>query len=107
MQAETPSANRLEPIKLLLLKSFRKKVSEHNSTATSNTTASGFAFANMFAFEYPATPPPHPKPKTAIRPIFWFSLILLMMSASKPVSYTHLRAHETDSYLVCRLLLEK
>ena len=22
-----------------------------------------------------------------------------------PVSYTHLRAHETDSYLVCRLLL--
>ena len=27
--------------------------------------------------------------------------------ASLPVSYTHLRAHETDSYLVCRLLLEK
>ena len=25
----------------------------------------------------------------------------------KTVSYTHLRAHETDSYLVCRLLLEK
>src|SRR5665647_3667375 len=24
--------------------------------------------------------------------------------ASDPVSYTHLRAHETDSYLVCRLL---
>ena len=24
-----------------------------------------------------------------------------------PVSYTHLRAHETDSYLVCRLMLEK
>src|SRR5665647_3809373 len=24
-----------------------------------------------------------------------------------PVSYTHLRAHETDSYVVCRLLLEK
>src|SRR5680860_1531343 len=29
------------------------------------------------------------------------------MSGSTPVSYTHLRAHETDSYLVCRLLLEK
>src|SRR5665647_1377915 len=28
-------------------------------------------------------------------------------AALKPVSYTHLRAHETDSYLVCRLLLEK
>src|SRR5665647_3722154 len=28
-------------------------------------------------------------------------------SALRAVSYTHLRAHETDSYLVCRLLLEK
>src|SRR5450756_2468447 len=28
-------------------------------------------------------------------------------SASKPVSYTHLRAHETRHDLVCRLLLEK
>src|SRR5680860_1703148 len=28
-------------------------------------------------------------------------------NCSPPVSYTHLRAHETDSYLVCRLLLEK
>ena len=27
--------------------------------------------------------------------------------AAVTVSYTHLRAHETDSYLVCRLLLEK
>src|SRR5665647_888478 len=30
-----------------------------------------------------------------------------IMYPMKPVSYTHLRAHETDSYLVCRLLLEK
>ena len=29
------------------------------------------------------------------------------MCSVAPVSYTHLRAHETDSYLVCRLLLEK
>src|SRR5680860_1242770 len=28
-------------------------------------------------------------------------------SSIRAVSYTHLRAHETDSYLVCRLLLEK
>ena len=28
-------------------------------------------------------------------------------SSDMSVSYTHLRAHETDSYLVCRLLLEK
>ena len=26
---------------------------------------------------------------------------------ANPVSYTHLRAHETRSNLVCRLLLEK
>src|SRR5665647_3046533 len=28
-----------------------------------------------------------------------------LMSHYMAVSYTHLRAHETDSYLVCRLLL--
>src|SRR5664279_5990526 len=31
----------------------------------------------------------------------------LLGNSIVPVSYTHLRAHETDSYLVCRLLLEK
>ena len=31
----------------------------------------------------------------------------LAMDGSKAVSYTHLRAHETLRYLVCRLLLEK
>src|SRR5680860_1654677 len=30
-----------------------------------------------------------------------------LLDALEAVSYTHLRAHETDSYLVCRLLLEK
>ena len=38
-------------------------------------------------------------------------IVLFRMNSSlfslTPVSYTHLRAHETDSYLVCRLLLEK
>ena len=29
------------------------------------------------------------------------------MTGIEPVSYTHLRAHETRSNLVCRLLLEK
>src|SRR5665647_3785955 len=32
---------------------------------------------------------------------------LRVVPEDEPVSYTHLRAHETDSYLVCRLLLEK
>ena len=31
----------------------------------------------------------------------------LMMKYIYPVSYTHLRAHETGRNLVCRLLLEK
>src|SRR5680860_1714858 len=34
----------------------------------------------------------------------WYGLV---ESVFMSVSYTHLRAHETDSYLVCRLLLEK
>ena len=34
-------------------------------------------------------------------------LRLLKLPAPTPVTYTPLRAHETDSYLVCRLLLEK
>ena len=35
------------------------------------------------------------------------SIGLILENFSNAVSYTHLRAHETDSYLVCRLLLEK
>ena len=33
--------------------------------------------------------------------------LAIAVAIAIPVSYTHLRAHETDSYLVCRLLLEK
>src|SRR5680860_343915 len=31
---------------------------------------------------------------------------IFLTAKTEPVSYTHLRAHETDSYIVCRLLLE-
>src|SRR5678815_6041650 len=34
-------------------------------------------------------------------------LSLLYTNDMEPVSYTHLRAHETPEHLVCRLLLEK
>src|SRR5674536_55674 len=34
-------------------------------------------------------------------------LILRLARHTTPVSYTHLRAHETPEHLVCRLLLEK
>ena len=33
--------------------------------------------------------------------------ISLFNAGYDPVSYTHLRAHETPEHLVCRLLLEK
>src|SRR5680860_1847270 len=35
------------------------------------------------------------------------TIVLPYGTGQDAVSYTHLRAHETDSYLVCRLLLEK
>src|SRR5665647_1804030 len=45
-------------------------------------------------------------------PIIALAVSIIIMDATVvnvvlpvPVSYTHLRAHETDSYLVCRLLL--
>src|SRR5665647_3812611 len=39
--------------------------------------------------------------------VYWIPLFLLLQEYGfEAVSYTHLRAHETDSYLVCRLLLE-
>src|SRR5680860_1261604 len=37
----------------------------------------------------------------------WYAAVRATSHAPWSVSYTHLRAHETDSYLVCRLLLEK
>ena len=43
---------------------------------------------------------------TPILPLSSFFLCFSLFSLS-PVSYTHLRAHETLRYLVCRLLLEK
>ena len=39
--------------------------------------------------------------------IFWFGLSFISATTILPVSYTHLRAHETVLDLVCRLLLEK
>src|SRR5680860_1806513 len=47
-----------------------------------------------------ATPTTNPMMVAATTPMADTSRVLA-------VSYTHLRAHETDSYLVCRLLLEK
>ena len=40
-------------------------------------------------------------------PPILISLLILALLGWRPVSYTHLRAHETEADLVCRLLLEK
>ena len=44
--------------------------------------------------------------ENGVQPEIWQDVVE-ELTDTEPVSYTHLRAHETDSYLVCRLLLEK
>src|SRR5664279_2798057 len=46
--------------------------------------------------------PPRPDDRLAER-ILDERQVFVLLDAVEPVSYTHLRAHETDSYLVCRL----
>src|SRR5665647_3883420 len=47
-----------------------------------------------------------PERKKTLFMVIWIiqKLIIPIISYVAAVSYTHLRAHETDSYLVCRLL---
>ena len=42
-----------------------------------------------------------------IRVVTLLVMVLGVFALLQPVSYTHLRAHETRHDLVCRLLLEK
>ena len=44
---------------------------------------------------------------TALGVVVFFALTAKGKLIPGPVSYTHLRAHETEADLVCRLLLEK
>src|ERR1700676_1497258 len=57
-------------------------VKEHNSIATSKTTASGLAWATTFALAMPDTPPAQPRPHTGIRFMRGFNFNLLMSNAS-------------------------
>eukprot|EP01016_Furgasonia_blochmanni_P052980 TRINITY_DN8509_c0_g1_i18.p1 TRINITY_DN8509_c0_g1~~TRINITY_DN8509_c0_g1_i18.p1 ORF type:complete len:464 (+),score=125.31 TRINITY_DN8509_c0_g1_i18:163-1554(+) len=74
-------------------------------TATVNQPNTMHSFPNTFANTYPLQ----------LRFMQMEFICLHYVAAANPfssithspVSYTHLRAHETDSYLVCRLLLEK
>src|SRR5680860_1745170 len=45
--------------------------------------------------------------RLGVDPLLLYGTNIVKCPEIDPVSYTHLRAHETDSYLVCRLLLEK
>ena len=44
-------------------------------------------------------------PEPGLRPAV--AMLRTVLHLRLPVSYTHLRAHETPEHLVCRLLLEK
>src|SRR5665647_1901957 len=58
-------------------------------------------------FETETTYPNDPSPQEAkLNIAARLDLPLNGLARLRAVSYTHLRAHETDSYLVCRLLLE-
>src|SRR5678816_4256673 len=51
---------------------------------------------------------PHSRIVTLLPILFFFQIIEIpAIVFLGPVSYTHLRAHETPEHLVCRLLLEK
>src|SRR5665647_727412 len=85
-------------------------------TASQPATPAPTAAAELAMSGVPRAPAPPAEAKKGAASIDAFGLDLLR-NAGKPganlvlsptsiaVSYTHLRAHETDSYLVCRLLL--
>src|SRR5665647_3824171 len=64
------------------------------------------AFSSLLLLDYNADHDPASLAATC-HSIVFADFKLAYFAACLPVSYTHLRAHETDSYLVCRLLLEK
>ena len=45
--------------------------------------------------------------KRYLEKLLYIRHVIYMLKGEMAVSYTHLRAHETRSNLVCRLLLEK
>ena len=85
---------------VMLLESGRNK--EHAQTVVNKLLA---AFAHPFDLEGNVLHM-HPSIGTALYPEDGDDAAALLDHAD-PVSYTHLRAHETVLDLVCRLLLEK
>src|SRR5680860_1691820 len=65
-----------------------------------------FLFRLRFSIFFSTSSPPSRLPDAL--PYMYDSICAgSSLGTCETVSYTHLRAHETDSYLVCRLLLEK
>src|SRR5674476_1477327 len=94
---------------------FGNSVSQHhhsNSSMKTDTTKHLVLLQEPALLRAPRTQPPgssRKRPKTATSPwIRGHQVPLSVVDDSlRPVSYTHLRAHETGRNLVCRLLLEK
>src|SRR5450756_2713560 len=92
--------------------------SRSHSTASTSATASTLQTTSSTAASWPAQQRParsrHPTNSRPHIAPFWTripketsSQFTSVHACQAPVSYTHLRAHETRHDLVCRLLLEK
>src|SRR5664279_6059076 len=75
-----------------------------NSSRALDYLIGGYAINGTLSVE--AGLPYTPATPVAARTRIWkFAAPIPTVRLTTSVSYTHLRAHETDSYLVCRLLL--
>src|SRR5665648_1098812 len=94
-------------------------VNKNSSFAAVNngTTVAAVCIVSVSAFPVPGNDFIFRKPKSGIHGVIHYPTIIFKMTFCgfnfhffrifHPVSYTHLRAHETRHDLVCRLLLEK
>src|SRR5678816_3393353 len=76
---------------------------------STSTSQDNIDFMPILPFTSTSSPPdPLPTPSSVVTPSPATSAPRATTSPPPvPVSYTHLRAHETPEHLVCRLLLEK
>src|SRR5665648_233746 len=78
------------------------------SSAASEQIINGQLYLPIIcAVAAPASPPYGPVLLFTWKGVHPYSFQILVARSLQPVSYTHLRAHETRHDLVCRLLLEK
>src|SRR5680860_546024 len=104
LRSDLPSAprDRLRSLSRSLPRSSRSRA-ERADGETGRDPARRRSLATAFSLAWLCTERSVPFGKYWRRRRLVFSFV---PRCQGPVSYTHLRAHETDSYLVCRLLLE-